>query len=174
MSGEDERASDGAGEADVSDVADRDVGSGSDPVDGDGRASNAADGGASSAAERPGDSATVDDGRGTARLESRLAAVRTNPRVRRPAFALAAVVGLGLAWVHWLGLVCGGALVGLLSPSLRRGVVAALGFGVLVLVVFFLRIGPVALVIEMRPIVFVTVASAFALPALGALLRGVL
>ncbi|GAA0201486.1 hypothetical protein ACFFQF_01805 [Haladaptatus pallidirubidus] len=46
------------------------------------------------------------------------------------------VVGLALAWVHWLGLLIGGALVSLPMKSWKRGVLAGLGFGILSLLVF--------------------------------------
>lgn len=100
--------------------------------------------------------------------------LRTDPRLHPTALAAAVAVGLALAWVHWLGLVVGGALVGLVSRSLPRALVAAVGFGLLVLLVFALSLGGTAdVVLEMTPAVYVTVAAALALPALGALLRGV-
>lgn len=48
----------------------------------------------------------------------------------------AAVVGIGMASAHWLGVVAGGALVGSLEPTLRRGVLAGAAFGVLVWLAF--------------------------------------
>lgn len=47
------------------------------------------------------------------------------------ATVLLALVGLGLAWVHWLGLVVGATLVALLQPTLVRSVAAGVAFGVL-------------------------------------------
>ncbi|WP_049923478.1 hypothetical protein [Halopiger djelfimassiliensis] len=99
--------------------------------------------------------------------------VRTEPRTHAAALAVAVCLGLVLAWLHWVGLVVAGALVGLVSPGLRRGILTALGFGVLVLIVFALSLGRSAwFVLEMRPVVFVPVASAIGLPVFGSLVRG--
>ncbi len=99
--------------------------------------------------------------------------MRTEPRVHGIAVFAVVGVGLALAWLHWFGLVVGGALVGLVSPSVWRGVAGALGFGVLVLAAFAIGLGDAAWrVLEMSPIVYVTVASALGLPAFGALVRG--
>lgn len=49
------------------------------------------------------------------------------------ATALALIAGLGLASVHWLGLVAGAALVALPQRTTARGVAAGVGFGVLAL-----------------------------------------
>lgn len=108
------------------------------------------------------------------RLRDALDQARTQRRSHAAALAGAAALGLLFAWIHWLGLVLGGALVALVAPSLRRGAAYALGFGALVLVAFAVSIGDsVLLVPEMRPIVYVTVASAIGLPLLGSLARGV-
>lgn len=100
-------------------------------------------------------------------------------RVRRErcphavALGIAVSIGLVAASIHWFGLVLGGALLGLASPTLARSVGYAITFGALVLGVFVLTIdSSVWLVLEMTPIVYVTVASAFGLPAFGSLLRG--
>lgn len=61
--------------------------------------------------------------------------VRTGPRAHGVAVLAVVGIGLALAWLHWFGLVLGGALVGLVSPSVRRGVAGALGlpaFGALI------------------------------------------
>lgn len=109
-----------------------------------------------------------------ARLRDSLDQARTRRRSRAVALALAAALGLLFAWVHWLGLVLGGALVALVAPSLRRGVAYALGFGALVLVAFAVSIGDsIMLVPEMQPIVYVTVAAAIGLPLFGSLARGI-
>ncbi|WP_313691938.1 hypothetical protein [Halorarum halobium] len=50
---------------------------------------------------------------------------------RWAATLLLALVGLGLAWSHWLGLVAGAALVSLPQRTLARGVAAGLAFGAL-------------------------------------------
>jgi hypothetical protein len=90
------------------------------------------------------------------------------------AVLIAVTVGLGLAWVHWLGLVVAGALIGLVSPTLLRAVAGGLAFGGLVLLVFAIALGDSAWrVVEMTPVVYVVVASGLGLPAFGALSRGV-
>jgi len=100
--------------------------------------------------------------------------VRTEPRFHVLAILIAALVGFTLAWVHWLGLVAAGALVALVAPSFRRGVVYGVGFGLLVLVVFALSLGDAAArVPAMTPAVYVTIGSALGLPVLGSLTRGV-
>lgn len=67
-----------------------------------------------------------------AALDRRLADLRTDERRRRLALAAAGLVGLGLAWLHWTGLVLGGALVGLTRTSVPRAVVSGAAFGGLV------------------------------------------
>lgn len=52
----------------------------------------------------------------------------------------AVLLGLLASTVHWSGILIGGALVGLLAPSLRRGVVYGVGFGLLVWVTFVLEL----------------------------------
>jgi len=99
--------------------------------------------------------------------------VRRNTKYRIVALAFAALLGLLFVWLHWFGLVVGGTLVGFISPRLRDAVVSGVGFGVLVLAVFFLSLGETApRVIGMTPIVYVTVAGALFLPAFGSLVRG--
>lgn len=65
----------------------------------------------------------------------------TTENPRKPAnqsagYATAVVVGLVASSFHWSGLLLGGVLVGLLSPTLRRGVVYGAGFGLLTWIVF--------------------------------------
>lgn len=107
------------------------------------------------------------------RARERLERAREDPRDHRIALAAAVVVGLVLAWLHWFGLVLGGALVGLVSSTLERAVLAGLGFGVVVLIAFVASLGtsaPSALL--MTPATYVTVGAALALPAFGSLVRG--
>ena len=100
--------------------------------------------------------------------------VRTEPRPHAVAVIVAVVLGLGLSWLHWFGLVVGGALVSFVAPSLRRGVLGAVAFGAAVLVAFALTVGSSTwVVLEMTPVVYLVVASAFGLPVLGSLVRGV-
>lgn len=126
---------------------------------------------AASAQSQDADSAPSDAG---ARLRVSLDRGRTQRQPHAVALAGAAALGLLVAWLHWIGLVLGGALVALVAPSLRRGAAYALGFGALVLVAFAVSIGgSILLVPEMRPIVFVTVAGAIGLPLFGSLARGI-
>lgn len=70
-------------------------------------------------------------------------------------------------------MVAGGALVGFLSPTFRRALVAGFGFGVLVLAVFAFSLGSnVGPAIEATPVIYVTVAGALILPLFGSLARG--
>jgi len=103
-----------------------------------------------------------------------LARIRTDSRTHVVALAAVLAVGVALSAGHWLGLVAAGAAAALVAPSLRRGVAYALAAGVLSLVAFALALGPAAaLVPEMRPVVYVTVAGGLGLPLLGSLARGV-
>lgn len=98
---------------------------------------------------------------------------RTRTRDHRIALGAALIGGLALAWLHWFGLVLGGALVGLVAPTLRRALVAGLGFGVLVLAAFAITLGgAVGDVMGMTPVVYLAVGTALALPVLGSLARG--
>ena len=98
---------------------------------------------------------------------------RAHPRDRWLALAGAALLGLALAWLHWTGLVVAGVLLGVVSRTLWRGLIAAFGFGVLVLVVFAATLGgAVGEVLAMTPAVYLTVAAALGLPVFGSLVRG--
>ncbi len=114
------------------------------------------------------------DGTVLERSRAVLERARTEPRTHAVAVVVAVVLGLLASWLHWFGLVLGGAFVAFVSPSLRRGVVGAVGFGLLVLVVFALALGGSAwTVLETTPVVYLVVASAFGLPVLGSLVRGI-
>lgn len=92
------------------------------------------------------------------------------------ALVVALVVGLVLSTVHWLGLVVGGALVGLVAASLRRAVVAALGFGVLVVLVWGVSLalfGALGAVRATGELAGLGVAIALAAPVVGSLARAV-
>ena len=115
---------------------------------------------------------TSEEGVDPARVLER---VRTEPRLYAAGLAVMIVIGLAVSTLHWLGLVVGGALVGIVSATLPRAVGAGLLFGVVVLAVFALSLGGSATAVPaMAPIVYVTVGAAIGLPVLGSLLRGVL
>lgn len=108
---------------------------------------------------------------------ARLYAAQTTGRERWAIAVGATVVGLALAAVHWVGLLVGGALVGLCWPTLRRAVVAGLGFGVVVVAVAAARFalaGTLADVLATWPLVGVAVGMALAGGVLGATARGLL
>lgn len=112
--------------------------------------------------------------------DSRLARLYAAQRDARERWALTvatAVVGLGLAWIHWAGLLVGGALVGLCWPTLRRAVVAGVGFAVVVLVATaaqFWAAGTLGKVLGATPLVYVAVAAPVVAGPLGATARGLL
>ena len=65
-----------------------------------------------------------------------LTEVRGDRRTRWAAVAAGVALGLAVACVHWLGVVLGGALVGLVSKTAARAVLAGLAFGLLSWAVF--------------------------------------
>jgi len=104
-----------------------------------------------------------------------LTAVRADRRKRAVALALAAVVGLGAAWLHWLGLFVAGALVGLVSRSLPRAVVWGLGVGSLAVALTVLAhpLMGAGEFVALTPPVYVAVVVGLLAPVWGSLLRGV-
>lgn len=106
---------------------------------------------------------------------ARLAAARAQPGRRRWLLLSAVVLGLALAWLHWLGLFVAGALVGLASRSLPRAVAGGVATGVLVLAVHLLA-SPVMSPAEfasLTPLSFLTVGLALVGPTWGSLVRAV-
>lgn len=104
-----------------------------------------------------------------------LAAARSRPYRRRSLLVAALLAGLLLAWLHWLGLVLGGALVGLASRTLPRAVVGALVLGLLVLgthVIASPTMG-VGEFLALRPLTYVTLGLTVVGPVWGALVRAV-
>lgn len=104
--------------------------------------------------------------------------LRGDDRTRRLATVIAVAVGLGLAWLHWVGIVVGAALCSLPQATLRRGVLAGVGFGALVVAVDLLVLaasGPAALptALAMTTLAGVTVAVGLLGGFVGGLLRGV-
>lgn len=109
-------------------------------------------------------------------LVAQLTRVRKDPHRHWIALVVSIGIGLVLASVHWLGLVVGGALVGLVSTSLVRALFAGIGFGLLVLLVWTASLwitGSLSRVLEMGEFGLVAVAIALVAPAVGSLLRGV-
>ncbi|WP_424017001.1 hypothetical protein ACOZ4N_14090 [Halorientalis pallida] len=108
-------------------------------------------------------------------IGDRLDALRAAPRHRRLAAVGAVVVGLVVVPLHWLGFVLGGALVALTQPSLGRGLLAGLGFGVLSWLVFALWLagtGNLPLFLGMGQVFAVTTAIPLVGSLLGSLARG--
>ncbi len=108
---------------------------------------------------------------------SRLDEFRADPTRRLPLIAVSAVVGLALAWFHWIGLLVGGALVSLPTMNWKRGVLAGLGFGVLALLVFGILLalhGSLGRAAGMGQITALTVAIPLVFGAIGGLARALL
>ncbi|ELZ25708.1 hypothetical protein C475_09624 [Halosimplex carlsbadense 2-9-1] len=108
-------------------------------------------------------------------IRARLYAAQTNPRDRWALVAVATAVGLALGTVHWVGLLVGGALVGFCWPTLRRALVAGLGFGVVVLLamaVQFALAGSLDEYLAMGQLLAVSVAVPLVAGPLGAAARG--
>jgi hypothetical protein len=117
-----------------------------------------------------------DDTAGLAAVSAQLRRVRTESRPHWVALVAGVVVGLVLAGVHWLGLVVGGALVGLVAASLRRAVLAGLGFGLVVAAVWALLLalpGALGDVVAMGQIAGLGLLVALVAPVLGSLARGI-
>lgn len=87
----------------------------------------------------------------------------------------AALVGLAVAWIHWLGLFAAGAFVGLVSRTFPRAVAAGFAVGVLALVatIFASPAMSAGEFLALAPATYVTVAAALVAPLWGSLIRGV-
>ncbi|MFB6133305.1 MAG: hypothetical protein ABEJ44_07900 [Halanaeroarchaeum sp.] len=110
------------------------------------------------------------------RMNERLDALRDTPSRRRLGTLGAVVVGLVAVWAHWVGFVLGGALVAHLQPSIRRGVLAALSFGLvswLSFTAWLATTGDVHLYLGMGQVLGVSTAVALVGSLLGALARGI-
>lgn len=102
--------------------------------------------------------------------------IRTDPLVHWIGLLVATGIGLALASVHWTGLVVGGALVGLVATTLKRALLAGIGFGVTALTVWvgYLAVtGVLGAVLATGQFVWIAVAVGLLAPLLGSLLRGV-
>jgi hypothetical protein len=109
------------------------------------------------------------------RINAGLATLRANDTGRRVALVVAILLGIVATAIHWVGLFVAGALVGLTRRSLPRALLAGLGFGVLVLAVFFVvtpLITPGNLFV-LAPLSYITVGIALLGPVWGALVRGI-
>jgi hypothetical protein len=112
---------------------------------------------------------------GLGRIDDALATLRADDTQRRVALIVAVLLGVAATAIHWVGLFVAGALVGLTRRSLPRALAAGLGFGVLVVGLFFLAtplITPGNLFV-LAPLSYVTVGIALVGPVWGALARGV-
>jgi hypothetical protein len=119
--------------------------------------------------------AVPDADTGAGGLSDWLRAVQTDPTNRWRVTVVVGAVGALLATVHWIGLLVGGALVGLAWPTLRRAVLAGLGFGVAVVAVFAIELalaGSLAPAIGMGPLALVPILAPLVAGALGATVRG--
>lgn len=121
--------------------------------------------------DRDGDASGPD----IARTPSVLVAIRARSRRRALALVVAASVGIGLAWIHWLGLFLAGGLVGLVSRTVPRAVLAGLAVGVLVSLAQVLVVPGMdaGAFVAFRPPAYLTVGAAFGAPVWGSLIRAV-
>jgi hypothetical protein len=105
-----------------------------------------------------------------------LIALREHRRRRAVVLPAATVLGVALAWVHWLGLFVAGGLVGLASTSLSRALFAGLVVDVLVLVLNVLVVPAMGAgeFVGLRPASYLTVAAGLIAPLWGSLVCGVL
>ncbi|NHN58922.1 hypothetical protein G9466_07530 [Halorussus sp. JP-T4] len=109
-------------------------------------------------------------------MRTALAEIRTDTRARWAALAAGAAAGLAAAWVHWYGFLLGGALVGLASRDLKRGLLAGVGFGLLAWAVFaglVASAGGLGAYLGMGRLLYLSVGIPVGLSALGSLARGV-
>lgn len=171
VAGEGREADDSAeGEMDAGGSVDRETSSGgADSVD-SARAPDAEDPGY---AGEPGDASGP--AAGYAWTPAWLRALRRDPDRRHVALVAAAIVGLSAAWLHWLGLVLAGGLVGLVSESVTKALAGGLVVGVLVLVV---HVGASPVMgagefVGLAPAAYVTIGAALVAPLWGSLVRAV-
>jgi hypothetical protein len=111
-----------------------------------------------------------------AAIRTQLRRVREESRPHWVALVVAILAGLALSTLHWVGLVVGGALVGLVAASLRRALVAGFGFGLVVVLVWSLLFalgGALGEVLAMGQIAGIGFAIALVAPVFGSLARGV-
>ncbi|MFW5948424.1 MAG: hypothetical protein ACOCSD_02360 [Halolamina sp.] len=105
-----------------------------------------------------------------------LTALRRDSRRRLVVTVALVGVGLGLALVHWAGLLVAGALVALPQRSFLQGVAAGASFGVLVVVAFlavFALAGTLGPVLAMGQPTWLAVGIGLGVPTVGSLSRGI-
>ena len=94
---------------------------------------------------------------------------------RAAATSVAVVVALALAWVHWVGLLAGGILVGALARSWPRALAAGVAFGLVAWLVFLASLadaGRLAAYWESGQLLYVSVAIPVVLGLVGSLAYG--
>ena len=107
-------------------------------------------------------------------LAERLAWLRTGPRAELVS-AVVFLLALPLGAVHWSGLVVGGALVGFVSPSLRRALMTGLFLGMVSLAGFagwLWLSGVLSKALATGQVFVLTAAITLGFPILGASVRG--
>jgi len=105
-----------------------------------------------------------------------LAVLRADRRRRLGVALLGVGIGLGVATIHWIGFVLGGALVALPARRIRTGVLAGLGFGLLGWLAFLATLadaGALAVYFETGQLLAVSFGTAVGGGLLGGLVRGV-
>jgi len=88
-----------------------------------------------------------------------------------PAMAVAFLLGLVLAPLHWSGVIVGGALLGLTAPTVRRALVLGLTYGLVVLFLFAVWLlfqGVFGKFVGIGQLALVTVVFGLVLPPLAA------
>jgi hypothetical protein len=96
-------------------------------------------------------------------------------RRRAGAAAVAVVVSLAVAWVHWLGLLLGGVALGVLADSWKRALAAGAGFGVLAWLAFLAVLwdaGRLAAYWDAGLLLYASVGIPLALGVVGSLAHG--
>lgn len=107
-------------------------------------------------------------------LAERLEWLRSGPRSELVS-AVAFVLALPLCAVHWSGLVVGGALVGVLAPSLRRALMTGLFLGIVSLAGFagwLWLSGVLSKALATGQVFALTAAITLLFPILGSSVRG--
>lgn len=102
--------------------------------------------------------------------------VREGSRLRRLATIFGALLGLGLATLHWIGFIAGGVLVSLPAKAPRWALLRGVGFGVLAVVVFLggaLLTGTVGRVLDTGLPAVLAISTPILLGLLGSLARAV-